>query len=234
MYKEQHYHVQGTMRKGTRVLGLHIYSDSTVLSSSGAASAYPLRMRIVNNINKEVRWVTLADIPQVESKFLETRKGHEVSAELLQRILQLVFRTCMVASHRGMWVQVPGGGSVPVSPRVLLYVCDQPEERAIMGLKGSGCFFPCTPCMVERDNSCTAAGAAAPSRDVDATVKSQLSNATMGTFWGAASRRAEVDMEHSLNSVVPALAAWAGLGNGPRTLYRLPGFDRLHVRSLAL
>jgi len=103
-----------------------------------------------------------------------------------------------------------------------------------MRLKGSGCLFPCTPCMVERDNSWTTAGAAAPSRDVEATVKSQLSNATMGTFWGAASRRAEVEMEHSLNSVVPAVAAWAGLGNGPQMLYRLPGLDRLHVRSLAL
>jgi len=171
MYKEQHYHVQGTMRQGTRVLGLHLYSDSTVLSSSGAVSAYPLRMRIFININKEVRWMMLVYIPQVESKFLETRKGHEVSAELLQRILHLFFLTCMMASHRGVWVQVPGGGSVRVSPRVLLYVCDKPEERAIMCLKGSGCFFLCTPCMVERDNSCTAAGAAAPSRDVDATVK---------------------------------------------------------------
>jgi len=234
MYKEQHYHVQGTMRQGTRVLVLHLYSDSTILISSGAVSAYPLRMRIVININKEVRWVMLVYIPQVESKFLETRKGHEVSAELLQRILHLFFLTCMMASHREVWVQVPGGGSVRVSPRVLLYVCDKPEERAIMCLKGSECFFPCTPCMVERDNSCTAAGAAAPSLDVDATVKSQLSNAKMSTFWGAASRRAEVEMEHSLNSVAPALAAWAGLGNGPRMLYRFPGFDRLHVRSLAL
>ena len=92
MYKEQHYHVQGTMRQGTRVLGLHLYSDSTVLSSSGAVSAYPLRMRIVNSINKEVRWVMLAYIPQVESKFLEMVKGHEVRAELLQLILHIVFR----------------------------------------------------------------------------------------------------------------------------------------------
>jgi len=141
MYKEQHYHMQGTTRQGTRVLGLHVYSDSTVLSSSGAVSAYPLPMRIVNNINKEVRWVMLAYIPQVESKFLETGKGHEVRAELLQRILHIVFRTCMVASHRGVWVQAPGGGSVGVSPLVLLYVCGQPEERASMCLKGSGCFF---------------------------------------------------------------------------------------------
>ena len=65
-------------------------------------------------------------------------------------------------------------------------------------------------------------------------VNFQLDNATMGTFWGAASRRAEAKMEHSLNSVVPTLAAWEGLGNRPRMPYRFPGFDLLHVRSLSL
>ena len=37
--------------------------------------------------------MTLAYIPQVEAKFFETRKGHEVRAELLQRISHLVCRT---------------------------------------------------------------------------------------------------------------------------------------------
>jgi len=122
---------------------------------------------------------------------------------------------------------------VRVSPRALLYVCDQPEERAVMCLKGTGYLFPCTPCMVGREDSCSASGADAPSRDVQETVRAQLKNATMGTFWGAAARRAEVELEHSLNSVVPAMAACAGLGNDPRMLYRLPGFDRLHVRLFA-
>jgi len=60
MYKEQNDHVQGTLSSGTRVLGLHLYSDSTVLSNSGAVSAYPLRMRVINTTTKEVRWVTVA------------------------------------------------------------------------------------------------------------------------------------------------------------------------------
>jgi len=101
-----------------------------------------------------------------------------------------------------------------------------------MCLKGTGCIFPCTPCMVEREQSCSASGADAPSRDVDETVRAQLKNATMGSFRGAAARRAEVELEHSLNSVVPAMAAWAGLGNGPRMRHRLPGFDRLHVSDV--
>jgi len=60
MYKEQNDHVQATLPSGTRVLGLHLYSDSTVLSNSGAVSAYPLRMRVINITTKEVRWVTVA------------------------------------------------------------------------------------------------------------------------------------------------------------------------------
>ena len=230
MYREQRAHVEGTIQRGTRVLGMHLYSDATVLSSSGAVSAYPLRMRVVNINTEQVRWVTLAFIPQVEAKFLETRKGSEVRSELLQRILHVVFRRSMLASHRGVWLDLPGGGQMRVSPRPLLYVCDQPEERAVMFLKATGCLFPCTPCMAGRADSCSAEGGKAPSRDVDETVGAQLDNATMGDFRGAAARRTEVELEHSLNSVVPAMAAWAGLGSGPRMLYRLPGFDRLHVR----
>jgi len=173
--------------------------------------------------------MTLADIPQVEAKFVETRKGQEVRSELLQRILRIVFRRSVLASHRDACLNLPGGGRVLVSPRAFLYVCDQPEERAVMCLKDTCCIFPCTPCMVEREDSCSASGADAPSRDVDETVQAQLKNATMGSFRGAAARRAEVELKHSLNSMVPAMAAWASLGNGPRMLYRFPGFDRLHV-----
>jgi len=43
-------------------------------------------MRVANINTKDVRRVTLAVIPQVESKIVETRKGHEVRSELLQQI----------------------------------------------------------------------------------------------------------------------------------------------------
>lgn len=236
MFKEQAAHVQGTMPEGTKVLGLHIYSDATVLTRSGAVSAYPLRMRVVNvsPSGSTERWVTIAYIPQVAGKFLDTRKGQEVRSELLQRVLHLAFRSCIQASHTGAWMELRDGRRVHTSPRALLYVCDQPEERAVMCLKATGCLYPCTPCKVGRENSCFAEGAMAPSRDVRETVGAQLSNATMPTFRGSQTRRAEVEMAHSLNSVVPAMAAWAGLGNGPCMLYRLPGFDRLHVRSYPL
>jgi len=149
IYKRQKEHVDGTLHPGTRVLGFYVYSDSTVLSSSGAVSAYPLRMRVININTDEVRWVTLAYIPQVEAKILETIKGREVHGELLQRILH-------------------------------------------------------------------------------------VANVLMGDFRGAGAMRTEAEMEHSLNRMVPALAAWAGLDNGPRMLYRLPGVDRRHVCFYAM
>jgi len=115
-----------------RVLGFYIYSDSTVLSNSGAVSAYPLRMRVININTDEVRWVTLTYIPQAKAKFLENMKGQEIRSELLQRILHVLFRTSLLESHTGTWLNLPGGGCVRVSPRALLYVYDQPEDRAVM------------------------------------------------------------------------------------------------------
>jgi len=176
--------------------------------------------------------MTLTYIPQVEAKLVETPQGQDVRSELLQRIIRIVFRRSVLASHRSAWLNLPGGFRVLVSPRDLLYVCDQHEERAVMCLKGTACIFPCTPCTMERENSCSASRADAPSRDVHKTVRAQLKNATMGSFWVASARHAEVELEHSLNRGVPAMAAWAGLWSGLRMLDRLRGFDRLHVNDI--
>lgn len=102
MYREQRAHDEGTTQRGTRALGMHLFSNATFLSSSDAASAYPLRMRVVNLNWEKVRRITMAFIPQVEAKFLETQKGREVRAELLQRILPVVFLMDIMTSHRGL------------------------------------------------------------------------------------------------------------------------------------
>lgn len=234
MYKEQAAHVAASMRAGTRMLVLHLYSDDTVLSDSGAVSAYPLRMRIANVNTKMERWETLAYIPRVAGRLLDKRKAQEVRSELLQRVLHLTFRNTIQASHLCAWTDLHDCGRVRMSPKVLLYVCDQLEERAIMCLKASVRLYPCTPCTTIREDACSASGATAPAHDVDATVAAQLQNATMGSFWGAQSRRGKVELAHILNSVVPAMESCAGFGSGPRMLYRLPGFDRLHVRPMLL
>jgi len=99
-----------------------------------------------------------------------------------------------------------------------------------MCLKASGCLYPSTPCMADREDLLSTGGASATRRDVEETVSAPLGNVKMSNFLGGATRRTDVELDHSLSSVVPAMAAWAGLGSGPRMLYRLPGFDRLHVR----
>ena len=109
-------------------------------------------------------------------------------------------------------------------------MCDQPEERAVLYLKSSGSLFPCTSCTVGRDSSCTEAGTNVPTRDVRETVRAQLRNVMMGDFRGSGAMRTEAEIALILTSMVPDRSAWAGLGNGPRMWYRLPGFDRLHVR----
>jgi len=114
------------------VVGVHLYSNSTVLSRSGAVSNDPLRMRVVNSTHNKVRWVTLAYILKVEAKLLQTREEHEVRAELLQWVWPLFFRACMVESHRRTWLQLPSVRRACVSPSVLLYVFGRPDERASM------------------------------------------------------------------------------------------------------
>ena len=197
MYKQQQEHVDGTLHPGKRVLRFYLYSNATVLSSSGAVSAYLLRMRVINIDTDEVRLVTLAYISQVENKVLETMKGQEVRSELLRRIIHVVFRTSLLASHDGTWLNLPGGGCARVSPRAVVYVCDQPEERAVMCLNGSGCLLPCTTCSVGRDSFCTEAGTIAPARDVHETVRAQLRNVLMGDFRGSGALRTEAEMAYS-------------------------------------
>jgi len=97
-----------------------------------------------------------------------------------------------------------------------------------MILKGSGCLFPFPACTVGRDSFCAEAGTKAPARDVNDTVLAQLRNVLMSDCRGADTMRIEAEMSHSLNSMVPVLSEWAGLGNRPRMLYLLPGFDPLH------
>lgn len=52
---------------------------------------YPLHMRVFNVNTKSVRLMTLACIPHVQAKFVETRKIQEERSELLQRTLRIVF-----------------------------------------------------------------------------------------------------------------------------------------------
>lgn len=112
------------MRAGSQIMRLHLYSDATLLSITGAVPAYLLRMRIIDVNTRTERSVTVAYIPQVKGKLLETCKGQEARSENLQRVLLLTFRTLFPASHCGARMDLSNGGRVRISPLPLLYVRD--------------------------------------------------------------------------------------------------------------
>lgn len=82
------------------------------------------------------------------------RKGNEPGAAsraqqrrsaILQRVLYLVFRSTIAASHIGVKVAL-GNRNLLAFPRLLLYICDCPEEKAIRCLKGGRTPRPCSRC----------------------------------------------------------------------------------------
>lgn len=50
------------------VLAVYIYSDSSVVSWSGAHKLYPVRMRLVNDETDEEQWVIIAYVPSVATE----------------------------------------------------------------------------------------------------------------------------------------------------------------------
>lgn len=199
-----------------------------------AVSAYAVRMRVINELTEAEQWATVAMVPQVDAK-LETmsrEKAARLKKLVLQKALYLVFRRVMHASHFGAKLKLKDGSTVMLSPRLLGYQCDYLEERNVMCLKQHGGDFDCTSCMAPSHVSCTAQGVGHEERPVLPTVDANLKAATLLAGTGYSQRVKDLEKEFGISPCVPALAGWAGLGSGPRLLYKAPMFDQLHVSSL--
>jgi len=96
----------------------------------------------------DVEWFTVAYIPIVRTlkEASAAKRGKQRRCGVLQRVLYMAFRTAIQASHAG--VQIDGGacGKGLAFLRILLYVCDQPEEWAVLCLKAGTCHRPCSGC----------------------------------------------------------------------------------------
>lgn len=139
------------------------------------------------------------------------------------------------ASHVGVSVDHPvTNRKLLAFPRVLAYICDQPEERAILGLKGGACRLPCT----NFDVTLKAAGATAALRSRDraplATLQRQYDAAMCRRRPGMKRRAAALEAMDCSAGAVPALGGMAGLCTPPYLLYKMIGLDVLHVRYLSL
>eukprot|EP00170_Pyropia_yezoensis_P001151 contig_5175_g1155 len=217
------------------VLGIHAYSDATHISKSGAYKLYPVRIRLINVVTDEVNFVTVAYIPVVR-KLKEP--GADEKARLrrnavLQRVLYLAFRTAIGASHSGVSLVV-GGRSLLAFSRLLLYLADIPEEKAMLCLKPGKCAHPCSSCEVRVNHTGTPDALTSNERNAIRMLTTYLEVAGHRQQHRGTRRRADLEARTSAKSAVPALARFEGLSTAPFLLYKLIGFDVLHVLDLGV
>ena len=191
-----------------------------------------MRVRVVNVITGEVEWEPVAYIPVVrkQKEPAADRRARERRSSILQRTLYLAFRTTIAASRVG--VKVMRGGTTYVGfPRVLLYLCDQPEEKAVLCLKGGNCNFPCSTCLVAAEEAGAPAALEAADRDALQSLRHQLEAELLERRGRDPERRAELEALGSAHNRLPALAGMFGLSTEPFLLYKTVAFDCLHVRG---
>lgn len=152
-----------------------------IMPRAAAVSAHPVRMRVVNAVSHEDDWISVALIPQVERNLepLSKDKAWRLGGHLLQKTLHLILQRMLLASRNGVKLKMLDGSEEILSHRLLVYQCDYPEERAIMGLKGGKATISCTPCLALADKSSTSAGLGHAERPVVPTVNAQLKAATI-------------------------------------------------------
>jgi len=189
-----------------------------------------LRIRILNEDTEEEQWVTV-DYILIARKRKEpgaAARAQQRRSAVLQRVLYLVSRSTIAASHIGVKVTM-GGRILLAFPRLLLYICDIPEEKAILCLKKGKTQRPCSMCRV------TVATAGAPmalnanERDGQRDLEDKVEEAGLLLRQEHASRRLLIEKKHSAHSRMPALAGMAGLSTAPFLMYKMLGIDALHV-----
>lgn len=201
----------------------------------GAAhKLYPVRVRLVNDVTGQSSWHTVAYIPVVrtEQESAAAERGRLRRCGMLQRVLYVAFRSAIVASHIGVKVTLEGR-EVRGFFRLLMYIGDQPEERAILGMKAGRCAFPCSLCMAGVSGMVQVEALQAPDRAVIATLERQLRGFRMRIDRRQRAVRLALEAVDSTTSIVPALASMAGLSTPPYLLFNMVSFDILHVRSSA-
>lgn len=203
-----------------------------ILVLSVAHKLYPVRVKLVNDVTGHSQWHTVAYIPVVrtEQESAAGERGRLRRCGMLQRVLYVAFRSAIVASHAGVRLRV-GDRDVVCFLRLLLYICDQPEERAVLGFKGGKCSFPCSACMVHVSAMVDARALQANDREVIATLERQHQGFRLRRDRSQRALRLALEAVDSSTSVMPALASMAGLSTPPYLLFKMISFDILHVRS---
>lgn len=201
-----------------------------------AHKLYPLRVRVVNALTKEDEWHTIAFIPQIltERGSAGAERSRLRRMVVLQRVLYLALRSLIIAGEKGVPFRNSAGEYLLAFPRILLYLCDQPEERAVLCLKPGMCNQPCSLCDVRVQDLGTTPALHAKDKHPLQVVPRQLEAHGHRSRGREQNRRAHLERELSINCQPPVLAAMAGLCTPPFLLYKIFALDVLHVRFFFL
>lgn len=181
-------------------------------------------------VTGDAEWEPIAYIPIVRKQKEPSAdaRGRERRSAVLQRALFLAFRSTIAASHTGV-LHEHAGKIYVAFPRLLLYMSDQPEEKAVLCLKGGSCQHPCSTCLVHVTEAGAPQALSAKERVAVQTVERQLEGAAHRRYQRETVRRAELEAMESAHNRVPVLAGMAGMTTAPFLMYKTIGFDALHV-----
>lgn len=174
---------------------------------------------------------TVAYIPMVrrQKEAAADERGRMRRSAVLQRVVYLVFRSTISASHEEVEF-LHKSRHLRAFPRLLQYLCDYPEEKAVLGLKSGRTTFPCSNCVTTSGELGDAQSLTCNDRDAVSVLQDQLKASWLLVQKRLTARRDYLERLHSVHSVVPALAGMAGLSSEPFFMYQVIGFDALHVR----
>lgn len=183
------------------------------------------------NRGKE-EWLTVAYIPVVrtEQESAAGERGRLRRSGTLQRVLYLTLRSSITASHDGGVFQ-NGDQSILFFQRLLMCLCNQPEDRYVLGLKNGQCAHPCSSCDVRLADLVNVQALESQDRAVIATLERQHEGFRLRRDGRSRSDRLALEAVDSSTSVLPAIASMTVLSTPPYLLFKIIGFDILHVRS---
>lgn len=194
---------------------------------------YPIRMRCPNVLTGKSDWVTVGYIPWIKPRHAanatDKTRLRTVRDSLLQRCLGVLLGDLITASLEGVNITLAQHGTLLAVPRIVLYAADQPEERHVLGLQGNRCGYPCSACMTTKDRLASARSLGV-NRDPLSMLNLQMEATLLADKNEGGPRLKMIAKTTSCLPFVPVLGAVQGLGSGDCMLYKVFGFDMLHVR----
>lgn len=130
----------------------------------------------MNERNQKPRWENIACVPVVKTlqEPAASKRAKPRRSAILQRALYLSLLSTIAASHVGVSMRHPITNQPLLSfPRLLAYISDQPEERAVLCLKSGMCERTCSFCDVKREIAGASEALNARERDTMKTLQRQ-------------------------------------------------------------